>query len=405
MKPKVSVIGGGFSGLVTARALLSRGFQVQLFEKQNHFGGMIQSPHHELGIYETAANGLMNALGVRELFVDAGVPMQSPPRAGRRRYIYRDQRLRQWPLSFMETTRLIISWSKSRFSRRHLPLPEETIEQWCARVLTKETFRHLVAPALQGIYAGDSAKLSASLLLHRLLSGPRHKVHPRGTVFAPKGLQQLMIGLGQHLLRQGAELHLGQAASPEILNSSESLVVIAANAPAAARLLEPGQPKVAGLLERIEMLSLVTVQVFADPNDQVIDGFGALFPRESGIRSLGVLGDHVLFPQRSHLTSERWILGGATDVGLEQMSDQQIVDVVRQDRARLGGGKSWQGQVITRWPQALPHYTVELERVLKQIQLPDNIALIGNYLGSIGLSQILQSADQLAQKWEARFGR
>jgi protoporphyrinogen oxidase len=48
---------------------------------------------------------------------------------------------------------------------------------------------------------------------------------------------------------------------------------------------------------------------------------------------------------------------------------------------------------LTRWPSALPHYTIELERILTTLPAaPQNVALVGNYLGRVGLAKILERA-------------
>ena len=402
-KPTVRIIGGGFSGLVAARAFVRRSFPVVVYEKELRLGGMIQSVHHAFGIYETAANGILNSMAVTELFKDCDVPIAAPPPRARRRFIYRGQKLKQWPLNLRETVVLILKGLKSRIFNQHLPQSEETLKQWCERVLTGNVYTYLLAPAMQGIYAGDASKLSASLLLNRLFLSRRKKVKLRGTIFPKNGMEDLIQGLGKYLSHNGVDIRLGQEARIEL--PTEDLWVIATNAVAAAKILHNVAPEEAKILEKIEMLPLVTVQVFADEDDQTRQGFGALFPRHSGIRSLGVLWDHSLFPQRSQTASERWILGGATDHKLIELEDVQIEQIVQQDREKLGARKGWKTAVITRWPQALPHYTVALERHLSQIILPHNMALVGNYMGAIGLSQILQKAEDLAQLWEDQFGR
>ncbi len=349
---------------------------------------------------------MLNGPGVGELFLDAGVPLRTPPREGRRRYIERNRTLKRWPLGFTETLGLLACWLFSRMRRAHLPRKFENLKDWSARVLTKSAFRHLLAPAMQGIYAGDPDRLSASLLLKRFLTQKRARITPRGTVFPPFGMGQLIFGLTDFLNLQGVELKLNTSGD-FLLNEKipgGDFVVIATSAPCASQLLAKSYPELSATLGRIQMLSLVTVQVFAAVDDSVLDGFGALFPRGGGMRSLGVICDHTLFPERSSGPSERWILGGALDPEIVSLSDEKIMDIVRQDRLRLGGKKPLQGWVITRKPQALPHYTTALEECLTQIRLPPGLLLAGNYLGAIGLTQIFQNCERLAEQTEKGLG-
>jgi hypothetical protein len=54
---------------------------------------------------------------------------------------------------------------------------------------------------------------------------------------------------------------------------------------------------------------------------------------------------------------------------------------------------------VTRWSRALPHYTIELEKILTDLPPPPkNIALVGNYLGRIGLAKILERAAFVADE-------
>jgi protoporphyrinogen oxidase len=82
-----------------------------------------------------------------------------------------------------------------------------------------------------------------------------------------------------------------------------------------------------------------------------------------------------------------------------QLSDAEIVESIIADRFRLLHSEARPSLVrITRWPKALPHYTREHAEILNGIDLPKGIFLTGNYLGHIGLSNILEYNKQLAEK-------
>ena len=52
-----------------------------------------------------------------------------------------------------------------------------------------------------------------------------------------------------------------------------------------------------------------------------------------------------------------------------------------------------------RWPLALPHYDVGLERLLRAgIETPGDTFLAGNYLRGIGLPMLLEKAWDVAQQ-------
>ena len=66
---------------------------------------------------------------------------------------------------------------------------------------------------------------------------------------------------------------------------------------------------------------------------------------------------------------------------------------------------------IQRWPQAFPHFTVDLEAILKQTRpeidrLEDEgTFLVGNYLKTLGLAQILEAAKDLPDRIASDVGK
>ena len=88
------------------------------------------------------------------------------------------------------------------------------------------------------------------------------------------------------------------------------------------------------------------------------------------------------------------------------LSDQAVADIIASERERFYGAHNEPIEVrITRWPKALPHYTVELEKILSTMPSPpENIALVGNYLGRIGLAKILERAAVVADQVRTACG-
>ena len=79
-------------------------------------------------------------------------------------------------------------------------------------------------------------------------------------------------------------------------------------------------------------------------------------------------------------------------------SDREVIELIQSERVNALGATNAEpvGYRITRWPEAIPHYTLELERNLPRIRgMRENVALVGNYLGQIGLAKILETAAEL----------
>jgi len=214
-------------------------------------------------------------------------------------------------------------------------------------------------------------------------------------------MQELIDGLRDYLLSKGVELSFETEREP---NAAEPTVVCL-SASAAGKYLADLAPNVAGELDNIEMLSLLTVTCFFDDAATRLNGFGCLFPRDQGFRARGVLFNTSIFEGRGPAHAETWIFGGALDGDVAGLSDYQIRESLLSDRERFYGKTDPPLAIhITRWPNSLPHYSVDLERTLLRLAAPPpNVALVGNYLGKIGLAKILERAayvvENIAKDW------
>jgi oxygen-dependent protoporphyrinogen oxidase len=396
----IKVVGAGFSGLVTAYYLVRDGFTVQICEQSSRAGGLIKTMRTPHGLVETAANGLLNSARLEALCADIGVPLLPTRRDGRKRFIFRGKP-RQLPLNVSDVFSLGVRLAASATSLR--PRQFETIAEWGRRVLGKGATNYLLVPALGGIYAGDPTRLSASLIFGRaplpdhLRTNRPARAKVRGTVAPPHGMQQLIDGLSEYLERAGVEFVFNHRAQAE----ANEPTAVCLSAPTAAEFLADIAPEASEALRRVEMLSLVTATSFYSAEAARLKGFGCLFPRDQGYRARGVLFNDCIFEGRGPAHAETWIFGGALDPLVVNLSDQELVQLIADERERFFGHNDPVLDVqITRWPNALPHYSVDLERILTTLPPPPpNVVLVGNYLGRIGLAKILERAACVAEEF------
>ena len=53
----------------------------------------------------------------------------------------------------------------------------------------------------------------------------------------------------------------------------------------------------------------------------------------------------------------------------------------------------------------MPHYSIDLERILTELPAPPaNVALVGNYLGRIGLAKLIERAAFVARDFSEKRG-
>ncbi len=396
---KIAVVGAGFSGLVTAYYLFKRGLSVEIFECQPQAGGLIKTIETEFGPVETAANGLLNCTELESLCSDIGVELIATMPESRKRFIFRKGRALKWPLKILESGRLI--WFILRYlvyKKSVAPKSAESVADWGARVLGPSASRYSIETAVLGIYGTEAKHLSATLVLKRLFSSakvPRLKLAlGNGTVAPKKGMGELIFKLTEYLEKSGVKITYDvEITSPTQLPVCDFLVIATSVEQAADLLAACSDPR-AEILKSISMVPITSTTVFTKPESKAkIVGFGVLFPQGEGNFALGALLNNFIFENRArNCQSDTWITPGA------EIRDQILIDSILSEREKVLHQKvdllSYQ---VNRWAKALPRYDSDLEKAVRDLEIVrGRIALIGNYLGEIGLKQILLRANRLA---------
>lgn len=392
----ITIVGAGFSGLMTAYYLVKAGHKVRILEKDASPGGLIHTQHNAYGLVETAANGFLSCQELEDVSRDINVPLISTQKTSRKRYIFL-QTPRRWPLSVSQSITALPRMIRFGFFRSNKIKPQknETLEQYGHRVFGKTVTSCMLEPALRGVYAGQIRNMSASLIFSKYFNPKRPRV--RSTVAPANGMGAWIQSLVHWLHSHGVKIEYNVTVNPYDLK--HGLWILATSARGASALLKDVANETAQLLNKVEMLPIVTATLFFSRKEE-LRGFGILFPETEKFNALGVLFNHDIFSGRSELQSETWILGGAHDKSMTGKTEKEIIENIMQDRKRIfSGDNPLKHYVLTKWPEALPHYSVELENILPKIQLPQNIHLVGNYLGHIGLTQMLFQSKAEAERW------
>lgn len=399
MKQEVHILGAGFSGLVLGVQLAERGFAVHIYDPKARGGGMIDTRVLGNSLDESAAHSLTLNDSVHALLEKLKLTPLRPSPAAKKRFIFREGKVRRWPLTPFESLVMLVNFARHWFTKNAKPHPRETLRNWGKRVLGNAATRFLLEPALQGIYAGDGQTLSATLLVGPLFGAKKSKY--RGVVSFKHGMADLFRAMEKRIVELGGHLHFGQTARLEDLRG---IRILATSAPAAAEIFKSTEPQISQGLAQIPTSSLLNITVHFTKS--ALDGFGCLVPRGENVRVLGVLMDSCIFDRGTSTASETWIYGGATDPDILRLSDDELIDLLLKERKRLFGGNELALAFrIHRWPQGLPDYNTDLEQVLEQLRpkLHDlerqkRIYVLGNYLGGIGLSKILDRAEELIER-------
>ena len=379
---KVCVIGAGLSGLATAWYLTEANVPVHVVEASVRPGGLIWTEREPEGLVEAAANAFARTARVEQLFRALGITPALAQPVGRRRYIFRQGRPRRWPLTAAESlgaaSRLTLAWLRGRAQ----PAEGESVAEWAERVAGRQAAALVIDPAMRGVYAAPAASLSAAAVL-----GQRRR-SPAGVVAPVNGMREVIQGLQLALERRGVTFEWNRRV--HVLDS-RVWTVLAVDASSAAMLLRPYAPQLAAAISTIQSRSLLTVTAFYPASASDVHGFGVLFPRDEGVRALGVLFNADVFAGRSSMRSETWIYDDPT---LEPV----LPDVLQRDRHTLTGRHE---APVARYgaarPNAIPVYgKAVLDARAALHTLPRWLAVTGNYLGRLGVAKLLEAAADTA---------
>lgn len=398
--PQVNVIGAGMSGLLTAYYLSERGFSVQIYEKDEDVGGKIRTYKSPLGFMESAANAILADAEVEAVAKTIGIELISARQEASRRYIFKKKKLRRWPLGLWATWRLILFVIR-RFLKpaRFEPSAGQTLEAWGLEHLGRETVDYLLTPACLGIFGAESSHLSARLVLSYFFPKfRRRKGRLRGSVAPVGGMGDWSRGLRRELQQRGVVFHMGKPVLSRGLLTKP--LVLATDMKSAQKFLEDSGDARARVLEKVPTVDLLSINAFFRSSiDEKKQGFGVLFPPREKQPILGLLQNSVIFDRPSQKTwSETWILGGVSPSSAVRTDSGRLLSTLRELRRKLfDDGEEPLEWNINSWPEALPLYGLELETALERLRLEnDQIYLMGNYLGEIGLNRLFHRARELA---------
>ena len=392
----VHIIGAGFSGLSLAWELAKKDISVQIYESER-VGGLIASHRTTTHLRETAANGVLWNPRFAKLADELGVAFRPTQKWAKKRFIFRDKKCRQWPLSTFETLKTFGYFMSQKFRVKK----NNSLESWSLQKLGPFFTDYVLDAAIRGIFSIPSKQLDVRSVFNSF-----KKIFPgrsQGTYAPTDGMGALIEALQKKLeqkkiyIQKKTVTHLAELKT----TSTEDIFIIATSAWDAALILNNSNITLPWLAElnQIKSSALTTV-VLVWPNDvKHLRGFGCLFPPKEGFASSGVIFNHYLFEERGPLPSETWILSSEGD-----QTNDELIDLVLSDRKRLYPTQLAERPIefhIQRWPKALPIYddaVYQLTQTYLKKTTNNRIYLTGNYLGKIGLAKIYDSNILLSEK-------
>jgi protoporphyrinogen/coproporphyrinogen III oxidase len=453
------VVGAGISGLVTAWRLRQSGLSVRLIEAAARPGGVIASVARDGCLYERGPNSALDTtplIGELVATLGLGDRLRFASARADKRYVVRGGVLTALPTSpgAFFATRLFSATAKLALLREPFVAAspaqaDESIAAFVRRRLGHEFLDYAIDPFVAGIYAGDPEQISVraafpklhaleqrwgSLIRGQILGARERrrqqeaaKNRARSFSFAG-GMQQLTdalaaalgpIELGARATRIGRDaagiftVHADRQGAPQAWRGRA--LVLATPADTTASLLREHAADAAAALDTIAYAPVATVASAYAVADvaHALDGFGCLVPRKERRRVLGVLFSSSMFDGRAPagqvlLTT---FVGGQRQPELPGVPEDELAALVHAEHVALLGARAKPlFQAVTRWPRAIPQYTLgHLERVARvqaaQQRLP-GLRFSANWKGGVAVGDCIRNgfleADALVSALRAR---
>ncbi len=462
---RIAIIGGGISGLAAAFEAEQRrrsGVDVQytVYESSPRLGGVLRTEFIDGCVVEAGpdsfvtekpwASDLCRAVGIGDQLIGSND-------GDRKTYILTRGRLVEMPdgLMFMVPTKIIptglsplFSWkTKIRMAKELLHPPrsvehDESVADFVDRHYGREMVDRLADPLLSGIYGGQSANLSVRAVLQRFaemerthgslgramlaarkkMRATKRKAPPPLFTSVKNGMQSLVDAVVSQL--SPASL-LTKSRVSAVKPSSDGwsvfsdtgserfdAVIIALPRPTAAWVLRETSPDLASELGAIQYSSSMTVGLAYDfkVRQSLPPGFGFLVPRSEGKRLLAATFVHNKFPHRAPHDRAllRCFFAGDSDEQVWNLSESQIVDVVREELLQILGPQITGLRHdplfarVYKWKSAMAQYGVGHLEQLKKIEnfrkALSGLALAGNGYGGIGVPDCVRSGREAVKE-------
>jgi len=446
---RITIIGGGISGLSLAFALLQKRHNIELrvFEGEGEAGGKIRTVKTEGFLCEASVNGFLN--NRPETLTLASKlslnPLKSNDNA-RKRLILSNNKLQlipDNPKSFFTSGFLSISGRLRVLLELLMPkgnADDESLESFGIRRVGKEFFEKLLDPLASGIYAGDPSKMSIRSCFGKVFdiekkygslirgfiamskeakkTGKRASAGPSGVLYSfAEGMISLINALknslgeriitGKQLISVEKRPNLYELFFQDGTVYESDIVIFAIPANNLAIIISNMDKTIAKILETITYppVTVVATGLAKNKIGQDMNSFGFLIPSTENRNTLGTLFDSSIFSNRapSGKVLLRTFVGGARKPELAMLDDDKIVNMVMKELSDILKITSDPDFVrIFRWPKAIPQYLIghhrKLQQLDEQLQNHKGLYLTGNAYRGVSVNDCIANNLLLAEK-------
>lgn len=441
---KIAIVGAGLTGLTAAYYLKKGGVDVQVFEKTDRAGGVINT-HRENGFtFESGPNtGVLAQPEAKELFenLNGDCKIEIADEAAKARWIWKSGKWEALPSGLMSgiKTPLFTFADKLRLLgepfRKKGTNPNETLRELVLRRMGQSFLDYAVDPFILGIYSGDPAKIIPKYALPKLynleqnygsfIGGsikkariPKTDWEKKATreIFSVKGgLQNLINALIKNIGDENILLNCDSLSFEKTIfgyksnKSGETFshVISTIGAYALQETFPFADAEKINKINQLNYAKVVQVSLgFKKWEGIELKAFGGLVPHKENRDVLGVLFLSSFLknkaPENGALLSI--FLGGVRKPKMVNLSDEEIKAVVEKEVTEMMGLKHFNPDLlkIFRYQHAIPQYGIESEQKLNAIvaieKTHPGLILAGNIRDGIGMADRIKQGKIVANQ-------
>ncbi len=449
---RVTIIGGGISGLATAYYLAKAGVPAVLVERQARLGGVIRTDVVDGCVLEAGPDSFLAAKPwALDLIRELGLGGEVIGSNDHLRVTYVKKRGRLVPLPdglmLMVPTRILpmvssrlLSWpTKIRMGLEYLrrppraPAGDRSVAEFIRDHYGSEAVEYLAEPLLAGVYGGDPEQLSVTSVLTRFVElEQKFGSLTRGVLAARKqasrqagdqplfqtlkgGLQVLIDALVRssagHLrwVEASAEAVEPVSGGYRVATTAGPVesdhLVLACPAYQVGALVRPLDPRLADLLTAVPYNSSITIALAFDSRtfDGPVAGFGFLVPRRERKRLVACTWVGTKFAHR--VPGDKVVLRcfvGGDEAALAESDEALAASAFEETREIMGYTAQPVFSRVARWPRSMAQYVVGHEERVKEIegrlQKIPGLFLVGNAYYGIGIPDCIRMGREAARK-------
>jgi len=407
------ILGAGIAGMGAAWKAKTTGIEFKIIDVSDHAGGMMQTEYVQGHTLDQGPNSCIQSPTYLNFLKYLGIANQvvKSSAQGKKRYIFQKNGVKSVS-AFKDI--LLGNWISTGGKLKLLIEPfrkkgtanDETVYDFLKRRIGKEAVKLLVDPVLGGIYAGDIKKLSALTVLHSMKIGEQRYGSLFRTLLNNRSASRIITNIqgGFSTINYAFEAkfkdecllgHRVECITPltsgfeVVVNGTRFLcerIVSTLPTHVLAEIISSSSLK--SHLNKLSYAPLCASFYSLDKDHNAISGFGILVPSTLKKTIKGILFASDIFPGRAKDGERNMTVFHSTPQN-EDSINSELEEILGTQQTYLLAQKTWLN--------AIPQFEIGFQDWKQHLYktIPEGMFLAGNYLGKVGVSDVLESGYNL----------